>query len=54
MGLSVTAEGVETEQQHAFLRSTGCNEMQGFLFSAAVPETEIANLMRRDRHLRAA
>jgi diguanylate cyclase (GGDEF)-like protein len=54
MGLSVTAEGVETEQQHAFLRTTGCNEMQGFLFSAAVPEAEIFNLMGSNRQLRAA
>jgi EAL domain-containing protein (putative c-di-GMP-specific phosphodiesterase class I) len=45
---------VETEQQHAFLRTTGCNEMQGFLFSAAVPEAEIFNLMGSNRQLRAA
>jgi EAL domain-containing protein (putative c-di-GMP-specific phosphodiesterase class I) len=37
MGLSVSAEGVETSEQRVFLESAGCNELQGFLFSAAVP-----------------
>src|SRR5690606_3577888 len=33
MGLQVTAEGVETSDQEDFLRSAGCNVLQGFLFS---------------------
>ncbi len=40
MGLSVIAEGVETEGQREFLASLGCHAFQGFLFSAAVPLEE--------------
>lgn len=35
--LNVVAEGVETEEQARLLRLLGCDEMQGFLFSKAVP-----------------
>jgi len=36
LGMSVTAEGVETPEQAAFLRSAGCEKQQGFLFSHPV------------------
>jgi diguanylate cyclase (GGDEF)-like protein len=44
--VTTTAEGVETQPQLETLRRLGCNEMQGFLFSPAVPAAEIARLLR--------
>ncbi|WP_163272368.1 putative bifunctional diguanylate cyclase/phosphodiesterase [Chelativorans alearense] len=40
--LEVTAEGVETAEQHAMLRDMGCNEMQGYLFSWPVSAAVLA------------
>jgi diguanylate cyclase (GGDEF)-like protein/PAS domain S-box-containing protein len=37
MGLSVIAEGVETEAQRAFLATLGCHSFQGYLFSHPLP-----------------
>ena len=48
MGLTVSAEGVETADQRAFLQIAGCSEMQGHYFSRAVPLGEIAPLLGRD------
>uniref|UniRef100_UPI00140A2B07 EAL domain-containing protein n=1 Tax=Altererythrobacter segetis TaxID=1104773 RepID=UPI00140A2B07 len=50
MGLQVTAEGVETADRRTFLRSAGCNLLQGFLFSKAVPANELAGALERHRH----
>ena len=36
-----TAEGVETQQQLEALQAIGCTEMQGYLFSRAVPAKEV-------------
>ncbi len=46
LGVSVVAEGVETEEQLDGLRSRGCDTMQGFLFAKPGPATAVAELMR--------
>lgn len=45
LNITTTAEGVETEDQLDWLRAEGCNEVQGFLFSAARPAAEIGKLL---------
>jgi diguanylate cyclase (GGDEF)-like protein/PAS domain S-box-containing protein len=45
MGLSVIAEGVETEEQRAFLARMGCHSFQGFLFSPPLPLDEFERLL---------
>jgi diguanylate cyclase (GGDEF)-like protein/PAS domain S-box-containing protein len=44
--LRVIAEGVETTAQREFLRSQGCDQFQGFLFSRPVPPAEMGALLR--------
>jgi diguanylate cyclase (GGDEF)-like protein/PAS domain S-box-containing protein len=45
LGVTITAEGVETEAELRCLRSEGCHEGQGFLFSRARPNGEIVRLL---------
>ncbi len=42
--MTTTAEGVETSEQKEMLRTLGCTEMQGYLFSAAKPGPEVRRL----------
>ncbi len=45
LGLTVTAEGVETIEQMRLLQAIGCHEMQGYLFSKPVSAADIALLI---------
>ncbi|GGB53624.1 diguanylate cyclase [Roseibium aquae] len=47
LGLEVTAEGVETLAQRNILRDLGCTYLQGYLYSKAVPNSELAGFIQR-------
>ena len=49
MGMTATAEGVETRQQLDRITSEGCTEMQGYLFSRPLPAQEIERLFLSGR-----
>jgi diguanylate cyclase (GGDEF)-like protein len=45
LGMTTTAEGVETVGQQEFLAALGCDQGQGYLFSAPVPIAKVPELM---------
>ena len=47
LGMAVTAEGVETEEQLGFLRMHGCDEAQGYFFSPPLPPDAFVALWRQ-------
>ncbi len=47
LNVTVVAEGVETVEQHDFLRDNSCDEMQGFFFSRPCHPDAIAELLGR-------
>jgi predicted signal transduction protein with EAL and GGDEF domain len=48
--MTTTAEGVETADQLKLLRATGCNEMQGYLFSPPRSANQIMELLHSSSH----
>ena len=51
-GLKVTAEGIETIEQSDFLRSVGCDELQGFLMSRPMPLAQMDQMLGVERAAR--
>ncbi len=47
LGMRVVAEGVETLEQLKLLQTIGCNEIQGFIISGALPPEDMATLAGR-------
>lgn len=48
LGMTVTAEGVETRHQALMLRADGCTEIQGYLTGRPAPVSEVAAMLARD------
>jgi EAL domain-containing protein (putative c-di-GMP-specific phosphodiesterase class I) len=49
LGMSTTAEGVETEEQLRAVREQGCNEVQGFLFSPPLEAGQVLTLLNTEQ-----
>lgn len=49
LNVLVVAEGVEDEDQVAFLRSVGCNIIQGYYFSRPLPEADFRKLLKKTK-----
>lgn len=45
LGMAVTAEGVETQEQFAVMQAENCSEVQGYLFSKPQPAADIAGII---------
>jgi diguanylate cyclase (GGDEF)-like protein len=50
LGVSTTAEGVETDEQFKYLRDAGCVEVQGYLFSRPIPAEQVPALLEQQAH----
>jgi len=50
LDLTVTAEGVETQDQLAHLRRLNCHKAQGFYLSRPVPASEVTSFVKSAHH----
>jgi EAL domain-containing protein (putative c-di-GMP-specific phosphodiesterase class I) len=48
LGVAAVAEGIETQEQLALLRSMQCGYAQGFLFSEPIPAEQLEKLLEAD------
>ncbi|MEE8475489.1 MAG: EAL domain-containing protein [Myxococcota bacterium] len=48
-GIEVVAVGVETREQAEILRESGCDELQGFLLSPAVPHAQFVRFLEKEK-----
>ena len=44
LGMTTTAEGVETEEQYALVRNNGCTDVQGYYFGKPRPSADLSEL----------
>jgi EAL domain-containing protein (putative c-di-GMP-specific phosphodiesterase class I) len=47
LGITTTAEGVETSEQLTRVREQGCTEIQGYLFGKPLPLSSVHSLLQR-------
>ena len=45
LGMTTTAEGVETQEQLDQMRAEGCTEVQGYFYSKPMPASEVAQML---------
>lgn len=48
LGMHITVEGVETEEQLCFLKDTGCDDIQGYYFSKPIPAGDFEGRMEKE------
>jgi EAL domain-containing protein (putative c-di-GMP-specific phosphodiesterase class I) len=49
LGMSTTAEGVETDEQLRAVREQACDEVQGYLFSPPLEPADVLNLLAGEK-----
>ena len=51
LGMSTTAEGVETAEQAALIRDMGCNKIQGYYFGRPMPAVDARAIFLRAKQI---